>query len=37
MLSLAYLFSRVVAFEIAKVSYARFACDESFCVFEELF
>ena len=26
----------LVAFEIAKVSYARFACDEPFCVFEEL-
>ena len=26
----------LVAFEIAKASYARFACDESFCVFEEL-
>ena len=25
-----------VAFEIAKVSYARFACDEASCVFEEL-
>ena len=25
-----------VAFEIAKGSYARFACDEPYCVFEEL-
>ena len=27
----------LVAFEIAKVSYARFACAEPFCVFEERF